>query len=64
MNTAILNVFYLLLSNLKFLVESSTSISGQFDGSFHIHIDLYFPFIFESLLAREMGLHEIEIRQP
>ena len=30
--------------------------------SLDIHMDLSFPFTFESLLAKEMALHENEIR--
>ena len=32
--------------------------------SLDIHMDLSFPFTFESLLAQEMALYENEIRQP
>ena len=40
------------------------SLMEHVNESFDIHTDLYFPFIFETLLADDMGLHETEIGQP
>ena len=40
------------------------SLMEHENESFDIHIDLYIPFIFETLLAHDMALQENETRQP